>query len=301
MLGKVQVADAAEVMRRYPHQLSGGMQQRVVIAMALATDPDLLIMDEPTTGLDVTVEAAVLDLVADLRHEFRSAILLISHNLGVIARVCDRVGVMYAGELIEQGTSEEIFLTPRHPYTVGLLGSLPRLGQHRRVGGEHAATVLPIRPIPGRMPSPRALPPGCAFAPRCFMASPVCNDAHPPLERTTATQASRCLFWQEVLLPDIVMETRPSIDSAPHPVGQIRDDAPLLQIVDLRKEFRQAGALGVLGGKGRTVKAVDGISFDLAHGTTLGIVGESGCGKSTLARCVAGSDRTDVGETGLRG
>lgn len=281
MLAKVQVADAAAVMRRYPHQLSGGMQQRVVIAMALATDPDLLIMDEPTTGLDVTVEAAVLDLVADLRREFRTALLLISHNLGVIARVCDRVGVMYAGEIVEHGTVDEIFLAPRHPYTVGLLGSLPRVGQHRR--GEGASA--PVRPIPGRMPSPRAMPPGCAFAPRCFMKRPDCNRTHPPLARVNDTQLSRCLFWPEVpATAPLPADARKRTVARP-----IEPDAPpLLGIENLRKEFRQAGGLGMLGRAARTVKAVDGISLDLAPGATVGIVGESGCGKSTLARCVAG-------------
>jgi peptide/nickel transport system ATP-binding protein len=290
ILGQVKVADAAAVMRRYPHQLSGGMQQRVVIAMALATDPDLLIMDEPTTGLDVTVEAAVLDLVADLRQEFRSAIFLISHNLGVIARVCDRVGVMYAGEIVEQGTAEEIFLAPRHPYTVGLLGSLPRLGQHRRAGGSgEDVTVVQVRPIPGRMPSPRAMPPGCAFAPRCFMARPACDATHPPLERIGSTQLSRCLFWQEVRQPEDDVQVRRSFDTIPEAsINAANPDAPLLQVVDLRKEFRQAGSLSLLGDGNRTVKAVDGVSLDLPRGTTLGIVGESGCGKSTLARCVAG-------------
>lgn len=291
MLAKVQVADAAAVMRRYPHQLSGGMQQRVVIAMALATDPDLLIMDEPTTGLDVTVEAAVLDLVADLRREFRTALLLISHNLGVIARVCDRVGVMYAGEIVEHGTVEEIFLAPRHPYTVGLLGSLPRVGQHRRGDGGGA----PVRPIPGRMPSPRAMPPGCAFAPRCFMKRPDCNRTHPPLARVNDTQLSRCLFWPEV--PTTAPPVAASPPVAPRPIAAARSDAaPLLDIDDLRKEFRQAGGLGLLGRATRTVKAVDGISLDLAPGATVGIVGESGCGKSTLARCVAGLVEPSSGE-----
>ena len=295
MLAKVQVADAGAVMRRYPHQLSGGMQQRVVIAMALATDPDLLIMDEPTTGLDVTVEAAVLDLVADLRREFHTAILLISHNLGVIARVCDRVGVMYAGEIVEQGTVEEIFLAPRHPYTVGLLGSLPRLGQ-RRGGGQTGIAIDRVRPIPGRMPSPRAMPPGCAFAPRCALARPACDQQHPPLIPIGATQSSRCLYWSEVHRP---VEERRDLRAEHAEVATATTD-PLLQVVDLRKEFRQSGALGVLGG-GRTVKAVDGISLDLPRGTTLGIVGESGCGKSTLARTVAGLVEPTSGEIAFDG
>lgn len=286
MLRKVQMADAAAVMRRYPHQLSGGMQQRVVIAMALATDPDLLIMDEPTTGLDVTVEAAVLELVADLRREFHSAILLISHNLGVIARVCDRVGVMYSGEIVEQGSVEDIYLAPRHPYTVGLLESLPRLGQHRR-----GAAGQPLRPIPGRVPSPRALPPGCYFAPRCPLARPACNEGHPALETVSATQLSRCFFWEEVRRPEPEEEVSGQGDEdrvAAVEAGGSPGLTPLLEVEALRKEYRQAGPLTLLGQAARAVKAVDDVSLTLPAGTTLGIVGESGCGKSTLARCIAG-------------
>jgi peptide/nickel transport system ATP-binding protein len=290
MLHKVQMADAAAVMRRYPHQLSGGMQQRVVIAMALATDPDLLIMDEPTTGLDVTVEAAVLELVADLRREFHSAILLISHNLGVIARVCDRVGVMYAGEVVEQGSVEDIYLAPRHPYTVGLLESLPRLGQHSRGAAGEPGAIRHLRPIPGRVPSLRTLPRGCYFAPRCSLARPACNEGHPELEMVSATQLSRCLFWDEVRRPDPEeVAGQEGVRWAPATVaGGSPALPPLLEVETLRKEYRQAGPLTLSGQDVRTVKAVDDVSLALPAGTTLGIVGESGCGKSTLARCIAG-------------
>src|SRR6185503_5570774 len=131
MLRKVQISDPVRVMRRYPHQLSGGMQQRVVIAMALAKDPTLLILDEPTTGLDATVEAEVLDLIAELRREFKTSILFISHNLAVVAKMCDRVGVLYAGMLVEEGPTDSLFRDPRHPYTVALLRCLPRAGEHK--------------------------------------------------------------------------------------------------------------------------------------------------------------------------
>src|SRR5438270_4934431 len=162
MLDEVKLPDAAALLERYPHQLSGGQQQRIVIAMALIAKPELLIMDEPTTGLDVTVEAAVLDLVRELRQRHDSAILFISHNLGTVAQICDRVGVMYAGELVEEGTVREVFSAPRHPYTRGLLDCLPTLGRDK-----HNAT---LRSIPGQVGSPLSRLPGCAFAPRCAFA-----------------------------------------------------------------------------------------------------------------------------------
>ncbi|MEP7359052.1 MAG: ABC transporter ATP-binding protein, partial [Anaerolineales bacterium] len=173
MLKRVYMPDPQKVLERYPHQISGGQQQRVVIAIALLNNPALLIMDEPTTALDVTVEAAVLDLVADLRRDFDTAILFISHNLGVVARVCDRVGVMYAGELVEMATVAEIFANPRHPYTQGLIRCLPRLGRSK------ASSVL--YPIRGRVPAPDKLPPGCVFEPRCDYARDACREQRPAL------------------------------------------------------------------------------------------------------------------------
>ncbi|MCB0090599.1 MAG: ABC transporter ATP-binding protein, partial [Caldilineaceae bacterium] len=166
MLDRVHMPDPASVMRRYPHQISGGQQQRVVIAMALLNNPSLLIMDEPTTALDVTVEAAVLDLIAELRETFNTAILFISHNLGVVARVCNQVGVMYAGEMVEQATVREIFKNPRHPYTQGLIRCVPRLG------ADKASSML--YPIRGRVPPPNQRPSGCVFGPRCDYAQDRC-------------------------------------------------------------------------------------------------------------------------------
>src|SRR5438874_7812109 len=159
MLREVRLADPEAVMDRYPHQLSGGQQQRIVIAMALIAEPALLIMDEPTTGLDVTVEAAVLDLVRDLRRRHDSAILFIRHNLGTVAGVCDRIGVMYRGELVEDGPVRRIFTDPRHPYTRGLLDCLPTLGRDKR--------QAPLVPIPGQLEPPHVRAPGCGFASRC--------------------------------------------------------------------------------------------------------------------------------------
>ena len=174
MLREVKLADPAVVMTRYPHQLSGGQQQRIVIAMALIAEPALLVMDEPTTGLDVTVEAAVLDLVRELRRRRRTAILFISHNLGTVVRVCDRIGVMYRGELVEEGSIRQIFTDPRHPYTRGLLDCLPALGRDKR----HA----PLVPIPGQLEPALARPPGCGFAARCVHVDRArCTSAPIPL------------------------------------------------------------------------------------------------------------------------
>src|ERR1700721_2002298 len=168
MLRKVQISDPGRVMQRYPHELSGGMAQRAVIAMALAVSPALLILDEPTTALDATVEAEVLDLVAALRQEFDTSVLFIRHNLAVIAKMCDRVGVIDAGELVEQGPARRVFEDPRHPYTVGLLRCIPRRGQRK----DRARLAT----IPGFLPSPGHTLPGCVFAPRCPIAEQRCRE-----------------------------------------------------------------------------------------------------------------------------
>src|SRR5919108_699914 len=197
MLGCVGLPDPARIARRYPHQLSGGQQQRVVIAMALVNDPALLIMDEPTTGLDVTTEALILDLINQLKQEFDAATLYISHNLGVIAQLCDRVAVMYAGAVVEEADVLTLFRQPRHPYTVGLLGCVPRPGASKAAGR--------LRPIPGFLPPRTARPDGCAFAPRCGLARDLCREVAPGLEgvarqaeRAHPEHRARCHFPDEV-------------------------------------------------------------------------------------------------------
>src|SRR5664279_770097 len=219
MLEHVRMPDPEYILKRYPHQLSGGMQQRVVIAMALLMHPDLVIMDEPTTGLDVTVEAGVLDLLNDLRRDFKMAILYISHNLGVIARICDRVGVMYAGEMVEQSEKADLFTHPHHPYTVGLLRCLPQKGTRY--------TDTSLYTIPGRVPPLTALPQGCIFASRCALAQPACVAGHPTLETVASEHIVRCFRWQTVIeQPALAAQSAP-----PAPRVQIEQE-DLLEVHD---------------------------------------------------------------------
>lgn len=194
LLDQVGIPDARSRARQYPHELSGGMRQRATIAMALACDPVLLIADEPTTALDVTIQAQILDLLLKLQHERGMGMLFVTHNLGVVAEIAHRVAVMYAGRIVEEGPVKEVFRNPRHPYTLGLLASMPRLGeatQMKRNGQKLAA-------IPGVVPSLANMPDGCAFSPRCSYAVDACRMAVPALAEVNAVHRSRCIRWQEV-------------------------------------------------------------------------------------------------------
>jgi peptide/nickel transport system ATP-binding protein len=194
LLADVGIPDPARRATQYPHELSGGMRQRVTIAMALACDPQLLIADEPTTALDVTIQAQILDLLAKLQRERGMAMLFITHNLGVVAEIADRVAVMYAGRIVETGPVSEVFAHPRHPYTKGLLRSLPRLGEAVKLKRDNQ----PLPTIAGSVPSLRNLPKGCAFADRCDYVIPACREAVPPLLDTGPGRQARCIRWQEV-------------------------------------------------------------------------------------------------------
>ncbi len=274
MLQRVRISDPARVMERYPHQLSGGMQQRVCIAMALAINPALLILDEPTTGLDATVEAEVLDLVRALRQEFQTSILCISHNLGIIAGLCERVGVLYAGTLVEEGATEQIFEDPRHPYTVGLLRCLPQRGRRKEQGA--------LDTIPGFLPAPDSVIEGCVFADRCALADARCRREAPPLAELGDGRRSRCHYPDKApALP----RTEPALPLAAAPADATAQ--PLLRIAGLSKTFHL---------KGHDLKAVHDVSLELRAGETLGLVGESGSGKTTFARLLLGliePDRKD--------
>jgi peptide/nickel transport system ATP-binding protein len=285
MLERVYMPDPANVMRRYPHQISGGQQQRVVIAMALLNDPALLIMDEPTTALDVTVEAAVLDLIASLQRDFETAIMYISHNLGVVARVSSKVGVMYAGEIVERATVEDVYLRPYHPYTQGLMRCVPRLGMDKR-----SSYLYPIR---GRVPSPADLPPGCVFEPRCDNARDECRRKKPDLRQIDPRHWARCHFAEEIAR----MEWRP-------PEELMTDLSALAERVETResilkvehaKTYYRVPSRKLVGGEKLYVKAVDDVSLEVKKGTTMGIVGESGCGKSTLVKTIIGMEKPTGG------
>lgn len=293
MLERVHMPDAAQVMTRYPHQISGGQQQRVVIAMALLNNPALLIMDEPTTALDVTVEAAVLDLIAELRRDFDTAILYISHNLSVVSRICSRVGVMYAGEMVEQATAAEIFQNPQHPYTQGLMRSLPRLGSDKDSSR--------LYPIPGRVPAPDERPAGCLFAPRCDYAQELCWQERPALRPLPNGTQVRCHFAEEIDPQQWVPPVDLTLPVPQQPGGNGR---AILELEELRKYYEVRGNSwrDVLGlSEPRYVKAVEDVSFSLPQGHTLGIVGESGSGKSTLVRTLIGLEGSTAGEAHFMG
>jgi peptide/nickel transport system ATP-binding protein len=271
MLNRVRISDPVRVMQRYPHQLSGGMQQRVGIAMALANDPTMLILDEPTTGLDATVEAEVLDLIANLRQELSASILFISHNLAVVSRMCDRVGVLYAGMLVEEGPTDDVFNNPRHPYTVALLRCLPRGGQRK--------DQIRLDTIPGFLPAPGAKISGCPFADRCALADSRCHNELPPLH-DLGGRLSRCHYHEKAqTLPRTTPGTitAPVVNAAPEPV---------LRIEGLNKTYA---------GHGHALRAVNDVSLDLLPGQTLGLVGESGSGKTTFARLLLGLVPADTG------
>ena len=287
---RVGLPDPERIVQRYPHQLSGGQQQRVVIALGLVCSPKLLILDEPTTGLDVTTEATILDLVNDLKREFDSAVLFISHNLGVIAQVCDRVAVMYAGEVVEAGTVGALFRQPRHPYTAGLLGCVPRIS-----GGAGAR----LDAIPGSLPPPHVRLPGCAFAPRCQLARAQCVEARPQLAAVSDVNRSRCHFWEETP----TLRRRPAADSPAAEAAEATAPAaaakgpPLLEVRGLSHYYNYRKPSGSRLGRlwqairrrrQRPVKAVERVSLRVRAGETVALVGESGCGKSTLGSVVAG-------------
>jgi peptide/nickel transport system ATP-binding protein len=245
------------------------MAQRVVIAMALASNPRLLVMDEPTTGLDATVEAEVLDLVRELRRDTGTAVLFISHNLGVIRNMCDRVGVLYAGALVEQGATAEIFKNPSHPYTVGLLRCIPR-------GGLHKSTDR-LDTIPGTPPALGTKYEGCVFASRCSLADDKCQSVLPQMVQINGEHIARCFHSDKASsMPRSVEKIEYASQADVH---SVHNDDTLLSISHLSKIFTQDG---------HKVRVINDVSFNLGFGETLGLVGESGSGKTTIAKLLLG-------------
>jgi peptide/nickel transport system ATP-binding protein len=265
-------------VHEYPHQLSGGMRQRAMIAMALACNPKLLIADEPTTALDVTIQAQILDLMRKLKADIGSAVMIITHDMGVIAEMADNVVVMYAGKVVEYADVKGLFASPRHPYTMALLESIPRLSDEKS---------RKLFPIAGTIPDPLALPSGCAFHPRCRFAQDVCRSESPPLLSLEGKRTTRCWKYdpaRAALFTAVPAALRPERPAAPRPSRPATAAAPLLSVRNLVKHFPIKG--GLLKTTIGHVRAVDGVSFDLYPGETFGLVGESGCGKTTTGRLV---------------
>ncbi|MGL4309051.1 MAG: dipeptide ABC transporter ATP-binding protein [Paracoccaceae bacterium] len=282
IVADVRLPDPDRMLDSYPHQLSGGQQQRIVIAMALMSKPALLILDEPTTALDVTVEAGIVDLVKDLGKKYGTSMLFISHNLGLVLDVCDRLCVMYSGEAVETGNVAEVFDRMRHPYTQALFRSIPLPGADKN--------TRPLVAIPGNFPLPHERPPGCNFGPRCsYFVAGRCDVGDVSMADVPDgdRHGSRCLRFAEIDWdkPPTAAKTVEKV-----PVGRV-----VLKMDDLRKyyEVRGGGMFG--GGDARVVKANETLSFEAHEGETLAIVGESGCGKSTLAKVLMGLETATGG------
>ncbi len=281
MVADVRLPDPERILQAYPHQLSGGQQQRIVIAMALMSEPALLILDEPTTALDVTVEAGIVELVKELGRKYGTSMLFISHNLGLILETCDRICVMYSGEAVETGNVREVFQTMRHPYTQALFRSIPLPGADKN--------ARPLVAIPGNFPLPHERPPGCNFGPRCdYFVKGRCDAADVRMEDAPGDRhQTRCIRHTEI---DWAKPPQVAEQHAKTPIGD-----PVLKMVEVKKYYEVAASKLFGGGDTRVVKANETLTFDAREGETLAIVGESGCGKSTFAKVLMGLETATSG------
>ena len=287
-LSDVRLPDPDRVMNAYPHQISGGQQQRVVIAMALLSNPALLLLDEPTTALDVTVEAGITKLIADISKKYGTSQIYISHNLGLILEVCDRVFVMYSGEVVEEGTINSLFTWPRHPYTHGLFGCIPLPTTDKN--------AAPLQPIRGQLPLPHQRPQGCFFGPRCdHFVSGQCDKEHVAMDSVAGSQMSdhrvRCKRWNEIDWSQKKITAEPK---EPMPIGDVT-----LEVADMQKYYEiQDNSIKALisGDRVKYVKANESLSFEARRAETVAIVGESGCGKSTFAKVLMGLETATGGK-----
>jgi peptide/nickel transport system ATP-binding protein len=277
----VKLPDPERMLNSFPHQLSGGQQQRIVIAMALMSKPSLLILDEPTTALDVTVEAAVVELVKDLGKKYGTSMLFISHNLGLVLETCDRICVMYSGEAVERGTIEGVFDQMRHPYTQALFRSIPLPGADKN--------ARPLVAIPGNFPLPHERPNGCNFGPRCdYFEAGRCDQGHIFMEDAGLDHETRCLRHAEIDWNAPLVAGAQTEKPAP---GRV-----VLKMDNLKKYYEVAASALFSGGSTKVVKANETLTFEARESETLAIVGESGCGKSTFAKVLMGLETATSGE-----
>jgi peptide/nickel transport system ATP-binding protein len=296
MLDKVGIPDAARLIQNYPHQFSGGMRQRIMIASALQSNPSLLVADEPTSALDVTLEAQITDLIRKLRDELQTSILYITHDLGIVAQLCDQVVVLYAGNIVETGDVFRLFKSPLHPYTQALLQSHPA----------HQMRVHRLITIPGRVPSLKELPVGCKFSPRCELAQAVCFTQEPPTAQVGSQTVACHAYqpdWKGRAPSSLYAGFSQKVEAEPQANTTLRQtsmaaDEPVVHAEQIRVHYKDTiGWLGkILGEKQGLVRAVDGVDLEVYRGETLALVGESGSGKTTLGRTILRLEQPTLGQ-----